>query len=332
MSSNTERMIVGGKEITTESAKLDIFELKYYPENPRINSLVSRMPQPATQKDIEKGIWDLDSVHELFVQIKNNGGLIERVLVKGNEVVEGNCRLCCYRQLYEKAPNSEKGMWREIPAKVLPGDLTEEELFILLGTLHVTAKTPWDPFEKASYIWRMSERLHKNWDQIALLLGMEKGEVWRAAQVYDLMKRNDMKDIKKYSYVDELVKSPDLRRILKDDPTFEVSVVDWINSEMIPDAQSMRQLSHILNDVKVGPKFKSGILDFKDALEETQDRHPELTDAFYKKIKKMHKDLENVQIEKIRQDIENDKRKKATIDYFLKSVHRFEKSLGLNKE
>ena len=332
MSSSKETVIIGGKEIPTEGAKLDIFELKYYPDNPRINSVVSKLPQPATQKAIEKGIWDLDSVHELFIQIKNNGGLIDPVLVKGNEVIEGNCRLCCYRQLYEKAGNSEKGMWREIPAKILPDNLTEEELFILLGTIHVTAKTPWDPFEKASYIWRMSDKLHKDWDQIAKLLGMDKSEVWRSAQVYDFMKRNDMKDIKKYSYVDELVKSPDLRRMLKDDPTFEVSVVDWINSEMIPDAQSMRQLSHILNDVKIGPKFKSGILDFKEALEETQDRHPELTSSFYKKIKKMHKDLENVEIDKIRQDIEADKRKKATIDYFLKAVHRFEKSLGLDKE
>lgn len=331
MASENDIVIIGGKEIKTEPGKLDIFELEYYGENPRINSLISKLPQPASQKAIEKEIWDLDSVHELYFQIKNNGGLIEPILVKGNEVIEGNCRLCCYRQLYEKAIDSEKGIWREIPARVLPSNLSEVEVFILLGTIHVTAKTPWDPFEKASYIYRMSSKLEKDWEQIARLLGMEKGEVWRAAEVYQFMIRNEMKDTKKYSYVDEYIKSPDLRKMSKEDLTLEESIVDWINTETIPDAQSIRQLAPILSDAKVGPKFRSGILDFNDALDATKVRHPELSSSFYKKIKKMHTTLDKAHIEEIKEEIEKDKRKRATIEYFLKAVHRFEKNLDLKK-
>jgi hypothetical protein len=324
-----DTVVIGGKEVKVESGKLDIFELKYYGDNPRINSLVSKLPQPASQTSIEKEIWDLDSVHELFGQIKNNGGLIEPVLVKGNEVIEGNCRLCCYRQLYEKASDGDKGKWREIPVKILPQDLTEKEVFILLGTIHVNAKTPWDPFEKASYIYRMGDKLKEDLEQIANLLGMEKGEAWRAGKVYEFMIRNEMKDTKKYSYVDEYIKSPDLRRMTKDDPTFEASIVDWINTESIPDAQSMRQLSAILTDPKVGPKFRSGILDFNDALDATKERHPEMASTFYKKIKNMRTTLDKARIPEIQAEIEKDKRKKATIEYFIKAVHRFEKNIDL---
>jgi len=327
--SEKDVIIIGGKQISTKTTKLDISDLKYYPENPRINSIVAKLSRPLTQKAIENAIYDEDSVHELLTQIKNNGGLIDPILVKGDVVIEGNCRLCCYRQLYRHSNDGEKGIWQEIPARVLPSNLTEEEIFILLGTIHVTAKTPWDPFERASYIWRMSKKLKKSWEEIAKLLGMEKGEVWRSAQVYDFMKEYKMRDIKKFSYIDEFFRSTELRKMYAADKSFGEDIVDWVNTERIPDAQSMRDLFHILNDKIIGPKFRSGRYDFQDAYDATRKRNPELSSGFYKKIGKMQIALEKAKTKKIRKEIKKDPRKKTKIKRFLRTVDQFKRDLKM---
>lgn len=67
---------------------------------------------------------------------QENGGLIEEVLVLGNQVIEGNTRLCAYRNLYKQAPEGQKSKWSKIRAKRLLEEIDVKDLFLIRQTSH----------------------------------------------------------------------------------------------------------------------------------------------------------------------------------------------------
>jgi len=103
MKTKNNIMIVGGNKIATEIKELDILKLRYWRENPRVDSIIKeKFPSGnVTEANIEQELWALDSVKELYQDIKQNKGLIDEILVKNDSVLEGNSRLCAYRFLYK---------------------------------------------------------------------------------------------------------------------------------------------------------------------------------------------------------------------------------------
>src|SRR5450830_628533 len=84
---------------------IDIFELQYWKENPRVNAIIKQKYKGnnISEEEIEKELWEKESVKELYKEIERHGGLIDEILVKGNIVLEGNSRLCAYRHLHLNA-------------------------------------------------------------------------------------------------------------------------------------------------------------------------------------------------------------------------------------
>ena len=144
---NKNEIVVNGQKIQTDLDEIDIFKLKYWKENPRVNALIKQNfgDKDVSDKDIEKLLWDkVDSVKDLYTDIKKHGGLIDEILIKGDTVLEGNSRLCAFRKLYEKAEqqNDEKEMlkWSYIRARILPDDISYDVIFsgnIQIGRAHV---------------------------------------------------------------------------------------------------------------------------------------------------------------------------------------------------
>ncbi len=338
MKEEPEHITIAGRKIECFMKEMDIFELQFYPENPRINHILSSMPPPATQDMIEQKLWEQDSVKELYQDIKKNRGLIEEIFVKGRQVIEGNSRLCAYRHLHRKAATDEdKDLWSHIRAKILPMDVTEEEIFILLGTFHIKLKAQWKPFEKAGYVHRMVEKLDRRVDELAAMLNTDKTDIRSDINSYETMQRYDIREIDRFSYFKEFYKNSGLQKRMKEDLAFLSTFVEWVVDERIPRAEDVRQLNKILDDKKVGPNFARGILDFEEAFDEFKKRHPEHVSKrgrmnIYKHMKQMTGKLRKIPVQKVNDEIDKDARKKSIVEYFVIEVGRFADNIGAIKK
>src|SRR5882757_6940513 len=130
---NEDYLTINGRKIAFESQSIDIFSIDFYPENPRINYILSKYGDGLTQQIIEEKLWSQDSVKLLAEDIERNGGLIEEVIVYDGKVVEGNSRLCAYRKIYDKASDKNKPQWLRIKCKVITEAIKDSELMFLLG-------------------------------------------------------------------------------------------------------------------------------------------------------------------------------------------------------
>jgi len=162
MSKSKNEIVVLGERIKTRIEDLNIFELRYWKENPRVNSIIKKQygESDVSDEDLEKILLQEDHVKELIQEIRKHGGLIDEILVKDGIVLEGNSRLCAYRRLYEKAKQAEDPdevkKWSLIKSKIIPSETSDEIIFTILGTWHIKGKKQWDTFEKAAYCvdWR----------------------------------------------------------------------------------------------------------------------------------------------------------------------------------
>jgi len=98
-----ENIVIDNKKIQTQIKELNIFEISYFLENPRINYMMGKVNTDISQDDIDKNLWRLESVKKLYEDIERNGGLLEEIIVVDGKVVEGNSRLCAYRHLFLNA-------------------------------------------------------------------------------------------------------------------------------------------------------------------------------------------------------------------------------------
>jgi len=330
--------MVAGRKIPFEISEKDIFELEFYPENPRISHILSQYAPPVTQETIEEKLWEQDHVKDLFQNIKRHGGLIEEIIVKGNQVIEGNSRLCAYRHLFKNATtDEEKENWRHIRVKILPSDISEEEIFVLLGNFHIKLKTQWKPYEKAGYVYKMIKKLNKTPEELAEMLSTSVSDIRSDIASYEIMMNNKVESLDKFSYFKEFYKDPNLQKRVTKDAGFSKVFVNMVVNDKIPEARDVRKLDSILVDKKVGPKLLGGILTFEEAHDWAKDRHPELESKrgpkgnIYKFMREAEQRLRKAPIQQIKQEIEKNAQKKATVKYFVREVYEFADNVGLGK-
>src|SRR5207302_4138148 len=193
-------IIVGDTTIPTEIRFLPVLQLRYYRENPRIFSILKEVGGSVTQDEIERKLWEQDHTKDLFRDIQRNGGLLEEIIVRDHEVLEGNSRLCAFRHLLKNA--TEKGdkdgirKWSEIRAKVLPKETTEKVVFAILGMLHIRGKAEWRPYEQASYLFRQAETHRLTEAELASQIGHDEAEIKNMIKAYKLMEKYEVADPK----------------------------------------------------------------------------------------------------------------------------------------
>ena len=128
---------IGKKEFKTVEELLNQQELDFYESNPRVYSILRENGTTPTQHDIEEKLITMDHVKQLRLSIEQNGGLIDPLIVvkrNGDYVVlEGNSRLAAYRLLAKKDPIK----WQKVRVSILPKEITENEIFTLLGQYHL---------------------------------------------------------------------------------------------------------------------------------------------------------------------------------------------------
>jgi hypothetical protein len=148
----TASVTIRGQEVPVVTRFLDHVKLRFFPDNPRIYSIVRANGKDPSQEEIQAQLLQLEHVRALIVDIRQNGGLTDpAIVIDGSfEVVEGNSRLAAYRHLAKQDPVK----WAQMKCTVLPEDIEHSLVFALLGQYHIKGKKDWKPYEQAGFLYR----------------------------------------------------------------------------------------------------------------------------------------------------------------------------------
>lgn len=258
----TREIFIGKTPVQVEDLEMNQVELLFYPDNPRVHNAVhSSENENPSQEELEKKMCTLDSVKKLKVNIDAMGGLLQPIVICRNVVLEGNSRLAAYRLLAKE----DKEKWRKIKCTKLPDDISEELILAFLGSVHLVGQTPWSPFEKASYIFRVKQKSRRPVKAMAEDMGLNVLEAELFVEVYETML--EAEDVKptKWSYYYELMKNRNLRKVEKEHPELEVvgTIVDKIKHGELSEAKEVRKIGDIAKS-----KHEDAIMILNDYLHE----------------------------------------------------------------
>ena len=273
---------IRGIKIHVEVIDIKHRDLMFYPENPRIYSMVHPDRSEPSQEEIEEQLLKSEHVRSLVQRIETHGGLIDPIIVRDGDkkiVVEGNCRLAAYRKLSFKEPLK----WGKIRCKLLPKDIEEESIFALLGEYHLLGKKDWQPYEQAGYLYRMHKQQNFSIDKLANDIGIKLKSVKHLIKVYEFMVENHAIP-SRWSYYDEYLKSTIINKARKEYPELDKIVVKKIKAEEIPKAVEIRDGLKKIAEAggKTLKKFVNEQVSFKKSVERADNTGK--TDSYYKKL------------------------------------------------
>jgi hypothetical protein len=267
----TDTMVVRHQKIPVVIKFLPQAKLRFFPENPRIYSIVRADGKEPTQEEILKRLLDLEHVKELVQDIKRNGGLIESLLVRDNtfEVLEGNSRLAAYRFLAKADPIT----WSMVKCTVLPTTVDEPLIFAILGQHHIKGKKDWAPYEQAGFVYRRFKTHKVDLDTLAREIGLSQKKIKHLVDTYQFMLDHNENDVNRWSYYDEYLKSSKIRKAREKFSQLDDLVVKKINSEEIERAVQIRDELPLIctGPAKNLKRFAEGKESFADAYEAAQE-------------------------------------------------------------
>lgn len=321
-----DTLTIGKNKITVRIMDLNQTDLNFYPENPRVFSSLNSDGTVPSQEDIEEHMKKMEHVRELASDIKQNGGLMEEIIVRDQDfvVLEGNSRLAAYRILAEQ----DAVAWAKIKCKVLPYDIKDDLIFKLIGQFHIKGKKPWEAYEQASYLYRRTKQTKMHIDMIADELGINKNDAKNMVAAVELMLSKNEPDIHKYSYYFEYVKDPNIRKY-RDTTDIDDKVCEQIKKGNIEQAADIRKLGKVakVNDKqskKLMKEIISGdatIYDAYDALDENGKLEPAVT-----KLNTFRKYINTDTFEKnVRSSEEAYKNAKYEIGQIIKRLNQLQK-------
>ena len=263
----TDFLVLRGKKIPVDLADLPQVNLHFYLENPRLYTLVRTDGRDPTQEEIEERLSTMDHVRQLVNSIKENGGLMDAIIVQGgtNVVLEGNSRLAAYRTLAKQDPIK----WGKIKAKVLPESISESEIFSLLGEYHIIGKKDWAPYEQAGYLYRRHKTHGVEIADLGKEINLSTRTIGHLIDVYQFMLDHDEHDVNRWSHYDEYLKSNKMKKAREQYPQLDTLVIKKIRSGEIPRAVDVRdELKKIVEaGGKVLDKFATGKRSFEDSVQ-----------------------------------------------------------------
>jgi hypothetical protein len=265
-SSDSNTLLIRGHEIPVSTRLIEQDKLRFYPDNPRVYSVVRTDGKIPSQDEIEKRLLEMEHVKALIQDIRLNKGLIEPLIVKDGtfEVLEGNSRLAAYRFLKKTDPV----WWAYVKCTILPIDVDEALVFALLGQFHIKGKKDWAPYEQAGFLYRRYKKHHADLKVLALEIGISAKRVRHLVETYQFMVENNEDDINRWSYYDEYLRSNKIKKARNKFPQLDKLIVRKIRSEEIERAVDLRdQMPIICGAGKVLSKFVSGKVEFHEAYE-----------------------------------------------------------------
>lgn len=270
----TETLTIGKQEYIVEVRDLNQADLIFYPENPRVYSVLNIMGGDPTQEEIEDHMCSLEHVKQLKVSIESNGGLIDPLVVRDGDftVLEGNSRLAAYRLLCAHDPVQ----WGKVRCKILPSDISDSAVFALLGQYHIIGRKDWEPFEQAHYLYRRHLQTKIPIAFMAEELGVSKQKAEKMIQVIKFMIENDDLNKRHWSYYEEYLKNAPLKKYRETNPDIDDTIAEAIKTDAIREAADMRKLGQIAaigdkQTKKVMQQIADGTMDLYEGYEMVED-------------------------------------------------------------
>lgn len=297
------KITIGRKEYDVEEQLLNQCELLFYEENPRVYSILRSNGSIPTQKEIENKMTSMEHVKQLRLSIEQNGGLIDPLIVvkrNGDYVVlEGNSRLAAYRLLAGKDPLK----WQKVRVHILPEEITDNEIFTLLGQYHLIGRKDWNIFEQAAYLYRQKQSSGLDNDILAKNVGLTESKVNSLIQVYSFMQENDDLRPDRWSYYEEYLKSRALRKYRDTNPQIDATFVKQVKSGQIRQAMDVRVVFGEIAKAKgkIASKIMQDIIEEKTDIYDGHERLKETgkTTNIYKQISKFHESITDDEFQKL---------------------------------
>lgn len=322
-----EEITLHNKAVRLVHKDLPIREVHLNPDNQRVQYIISLLGYKPGEDELERELWEIDEVKKLCQAVRTNGGLIERIIVAPEgSVIEGNCRTVVYRKLHEREAGDAR--WESIPARVLPDDITDEQIAILLGEMHVAGKNQWDGFERAGYIHRMNGELGFSLEYLAELLGRSKTTIKNLRDAYVLMRDTFLvnfpgKDnVYKFTYFEQF-----FRRVKSPSDDLKARFCDWVGTGKLYDRNQVRSLPELLELPDAVEALEKG--GFDAAMHLLSGRRPELTSALFKTMERTIKELQTAPLGEIEAIRTGDKAKAAKLEELHKALVRFASYAGV---
>lgn len=269
------KLKIGKQEWDVKNCELNQKDLLFYADNPRVYSTLHNYGDAEpSQADIESHMCSLDRVKELKESIKQNGGLINPLIVRDGDfaVLEGNSRLAAYRILAKQDPIK----WSMVKCMILPANIDESTIMTLLGVYHIVGTKDWSPYEQAGFLYRRKQNSKFPIETIAKEVGISKGVAENYIKVFEyMMNKNDL-DPERWSYYEEFLKNAAIKKEIETHPELEERVVNQIQSGEIETAADIRKIGKIAKSKtrkakKAFEQYVKGEKDLYSAYSEVQE-------------------------------------------------------------
>lgn len=233
-----DTLTIGRQEIRVTRGTMPQRDLRFFPENPRIYSIIRAGEVTPSQSEIEARLAKLDHVKQLVQSIRATGGLTDPLIVRDGDlmVLEGNSRLAAYRLLAKPDPIE----WGTVKVMLLPDDISDNLVFALLGQYHIIGRQDWQPYEQAGYLYRRVENQKSSEDSVATELGLTRAKVRSLIAVYRFMIEHEDNNVDRWSYYEEYLKSRLIKKARSDHPKLDKRFVTAVKSGEISIAIDVR--------------------------------------------------------------------------------------------
>lgn len=296
------KITIGKKEYEVSEVQLNQCELLFYEENPRVYSALRADGSTPTQEVIEEKMISMDHVKQLRLSIEQNGGLIDPLMVvKRNDeyiVLEGNSRLAAYRLLAAKNPVK----WQKVRACILPEDITDGDIFTLLGQYHLIGRKDWSVFEQAAYLYRQKASTGIATDILAKNIGLTESKVASYLKVYSFMLEHDDLRPDRWSYYEEYLKNRGINKYRETHPQMDDTFVYQVKTEQIKQAMDVRT---VLGEIakakdKTASKIMQDIIQGNTSIYDGHERFKATGKASngYQRIRKFHDLIDDDEFQK----------------------------------
>jgi hypothetical protein len=302
-------LTLSGQEIPVRIGFMPVIELKFYTENPRLYSIVCREETEPSQEFIEKKLASMEHVKQLVQSIRANGGLTDPLIVRegDNTVLEGNSRLAAYRLLGANDPIK----WGRVKCTLLPKDITDAQVFALLGEYHIIGKKDWQPFEQAGYLYRRCKNYGVEQATIANEMGLSLRKVAHLIKVYSFMVEHGDDDITRWSYYDEFLKHRAISLAREEIPMFDSAFVSKVKNGEIEKAIDVREKVVLI--ATAGGRILKNFVEVEGSLEKCHERAIEkgADNVWLKRLGKFKELLAEEDLKNLVTEMSEDHRKKC---------------------
>lgn len=235
--------VIGQKKFEVTETELLQQDLLFYIDNPRVYSVLHENGHDnPTQTEIEEIMCSLDHVKSLKSQIMQNGGLIEPLIVVKRKdryiVLEGNSRLAAYRILAKNDPLK----WSRVLVQILPEDISDSDIFTLLGTFHLNPKKDWSKFEQAAYIYRQKKELGCSDSVLGKQVGISAITVKKYCEIYGLMVEHNDTHQSHWNMYEQYVQNKGIKQYRNTYPEMDSFFAKQVKTGEIVRAQDVRDI------------------------------------------------------------------------------------------